>query len=240
MSTIAQQEAAQFPEQAKVPPLRNGDRLSAEEFERRFDAMPGLKNAELINGVVYMVPPISLEDHASPHFNLIGWLFAYTAATPGVRGGDNSTIRLPQANRPQPDACLFILPTHGGQTQIDADGYLVGTPELVAEVSATSASYDLHDKLDVYRQYGAREYLVWRVYDRAIDWFVLRGQRYERLSLSPEGHYRSDVLPGLWLDVAALVAGDLARVLRVAQQGLASPEHADFVARLRAVAPPRT
>jgi hypothetical protein len=215
-----------------VPPLRNGDRLTAEEFERRYDAMPGLKKAELIKGVVYMAPPISFEDHAGPHFDLIGWLGLYRMATPGVRGGDNSTLRLSLANRPQPDACLFLLPTHGGQARIDGDGYIAGGPELAAEVAATSENYDLHDKLDVYRDNGVREYIVWRVFDRAIDWFVLRGDRYERLAPGADGVYRSEVLPGLWLDPAALVAGDMARVAQVAQQGIASPEHAAFVARL--------
>jgi hypothetical protein len=70
------------------------------------------------------------------------------------------------------------------------------------------------------------------VWDEAVDWFVLRGGRFEPLPLA-EGIYRSEVLPGLWLDPAAVVRGDLARVLQVLQQGLASPEHAAFVARLQ-------
>jgi Uma2 family endonuclease len=223
---------------APLPPLRSGDRLTAEEFERRYDAMPGLKKAELINGVVYMAPPVTLEDHGGPHFDLIGWLGFYRMATPGVRGGDNSTLRLPLANRPQPDACLLVLSSHGGQAQIDADGYIVGAPELVAEVAATSANYDLHDKLEVYRRYGVREYVVWRVFDRAIDWFELREGRYERLSSGPDGLFRSGILPGLWLDPAALMSGDMLRVLQVAQQGASSPEHAAFVAGLRQAAQP--
>ncbi|HXG11699.1 MAG TPA: Uma2 family endonuclease [Gemmataceae bacterium] len=220
----------------KVPPLRNGDRLTAEEFERRYDATPGLKKAELINGVVYMAPPVTLDDHGGPHFDIIAWLGSYRIATPGVRGGDNATLRLPLANRPQPDACLIILPSHGGQVQIDSSGYIVGAPELVAEVAATSASYDLHDKLDLYLQVGVREYLVWRVFDRAIDWFVLRGGQYERLAPTPDGLYKSEVLPGLWLDPAALMDGDMVRVAQVQQQGNASPEHLAFVARLQQAA----
>jgi Uma2 family endonuclease len=218
--------------------LRNGDRLTAEEFERRFDAMPGLKKAELIHGVVYMAPPVSLDDHGGPHFDLIGWLALYRMATPGVRGADNTTLRLPLANRPQPDACLFIEPAHGGQVRIE-DRYIVGAPEWIAEVAATSENYDLHDKLDLYRQVGVREYIVWRVFDRAIDWFVLRENRYERLPLTPGGLFQSEVLPGLWLDPVALVGGDMTRVAQVAQQGIASPEHAAFVARLQQAAAQR-
>jgi hypothetical protein len=141
-----------------IPPLRNGDRLTAEEFERRNDAMPGLKKAELINGVVYLPSPVIFEDHGGPHFDVIAWLGFYRAATPGIRGADNATLRLPLANRPQPDACLIILPTFGGQVRIDDEGYIVGGPELAAEVAATSENYDLHDKLDLYRRNAVREW----------------------------------------------------------------------------------
>ena len=87
-------------------------------------------------------------------------------------------------------------------------------------------------KLPIYRRHGVRECLIWRVPDREIDWFVLRGDQYERLSPGTDSVYRSEVLPGLWLDAAALVRGDLAAVSRVAQQGLASPDHTAFVRRL--------
>jgi Putative restriction endonuclease len=233
--TQSQPEMAATPPTGRIPPLQNGDRLTAEEFERRYDAMPDLKKAELINGVVYMPPPVTFDDHGGPHFDLIGWLYLYRMATPGVRGGDNATLRLPLANRPQPDAFLFIEPGHGGQARIE-NRYLVGGPELIAEVAATSANYDLGEKLALYRSSQVREYVVWRVFDQEIDWFVLRGSQYERLAVSPDGVFRSEVLPGLWLDPGALMRGDMARLGQVAQQGIASPEHAAFVARLQQAA----
>jgi len=215
-----------------VPALCAGDRLTRAEFERRYAAMPYVKKAELIEGVVYMPSPVSQGRHAGPHFRLVGWLAAYEAATPGVEGGDNATVRLDLDNEPQPDAFLRIRPEFGGQSR-DSGGYIAGAPELVAEVAATSANYDLHDKLRAYRRNGVYEYVVWRVEDRAIDWFVLREDRYDYLPLSSVGHYHSEVFPGLRLDPAALLRGDLAGVLSVAQQGLASPEHAEFVHRLQ-------
>lgn len=124
-----------------IPPLQAGDRLTRAEFERRYRAMPHVRKAELIEGVVYMPSPVSNEGHASPHVRL-------------------STL------------------------------------------------------LGVY-------------------WFVLREGAYERLQSPPDGIYRSEVFPGLWLDAAALLAGDLARAIQVVQQGLASPEHAEFAARLQ-------
>jgi Uma2 family endonuclease len=151
--------------------------------------------------------------------------------------GDNSTVRLDLDNEPQPDVLLFINPVCGGQVRISADGYIEGAPELVAEVASSSASYDLHAKLHVYRRNGMREYIVWRVLDREIDWFVLRAGQYERLLLDATGLYHSEVFPGLWLDPAALLRGDLAAVLAVVQRGLASPEHAAFSTRLRPPSP---
>jgi Uma2 family endonuclease len=147
-----------------------------------------------------------------------------------VRGGDNSTLRLDLSNEPQPDGYLRLLPECGGQAQL-VDGYVTGAPELIVEIAASSVSYDLHDKLTAYRRNGVREYVVWRVWDAVVDWFILRGGRFERLPLV-DGIFKSEIFPGLWLEPAAVLRGDAARVVQVLQQGLASPEHAAFVARL--------
>jgi Uma2 family endonuclease len=215
-------------------PLEPGDRLSRDEFERRYEAMPELKKAELIEGVVYMPSPVRVRRHGRPNRHLSAWLGVYEAATPSTLGADNCTVRLDLTNEPQPDALLLIEPEHGGQAQVSDDDYVEDAPELVAEVAASSASYDLHTKLEVYQRNGVREYIVWRVRDRQIDWFVLRQAGYERLTPSPDRLLRSEVFPGLWLDLEALVRGDLARVLDVVRQGIATPEHAAFVAGLNA------
>jgi hypothetical protein len=103
----------------------------------------------------------------------------------------------------------------------------------VAEVAASSVSYDLHGRLRAYANNGVREYLVWRVLDGQLDWFVLRGKRYKAIKPSEDGTLRSTVFPGLWLDPAALLRGDLATVLAVVQRGLETPEHAAFKAELQ-------
>jgi hypothetical protein len=219
-----------------VPPLEPGDHLTRDEFERRYDAMPHLKKAELLEGVVYMPSPVRWNQHGSPHFHLITWLGVYQATTPGVQGGDNASVRLDLDSEPQPDAALIVEPACGGQVQISPDDYIVGGPELVGEVAASSVAIDLNIKMRVYRRNQVREYLVWRVLDQAIDWFVLRQSDYQRLALTSEGIYQSENFPGLWLDPAALARFDLPRVLQVVQQGIASPEHAAFVARLQQTA----
>lgn len=225
-------EPASPPRPTPIPPLENGDRLSRAEFERRYAAMPEVKKAELIEGVVYMPSPVRADHHGRPHAHVMFWLCAFESGTPGVRVYDNSTIRLDLDNEPQPDGVMLIDPARGGQARISEDGYIEGAPELVAEVASSSASYDLGDKLKAYRRNGVREYVVWRVQDRAIDWFALNEGRYEPQAPGADGLLRSGVFPGLWLDPAALLRGDLARVLEVVREGLASAGHAEFVGRL--------
>lgn len=218
-----------------VPPLEDGQPLSRDEFERRYEAMPGLRKAELIEGVVHM-PPVSLEGHAEPHLSLVTWVGTYKAATPGVRAGDNPSIRLDTASEPQPDVCLFIDPRRGGQAEIDADDYVSGAPELVVEIARSSVHRDLGSRLAMYQRNGVREYLVWRIEARALDWFVLRQDQFVPLTPDASGFLKSESFPGLWLDAPAALADDLLRVLAVLQQGIATPEHATFVVRLNAAA----
>ncbi len=218
----------------EIPILENGDRLTRAEFERRYEAMSHVKKAELIEGVVYMPSPVRLRRHSRPHLHMAGWLAAYEAETSGVLAGDNSTVRLDLDNEPQPDLMLLIEPARGGQAHISDDDYVEGAPELVAEIASSSASYDLNTKRNAYRRNGVLEYVVWRVLDQQIDWFVLHEGEYRRSTPDDAGHYRSKTFAGLWLDPEALIRGDLATVLATLRQGLASPRHADFVARLAA------
>lgn len=217
-----------------VPPLESGDRLTRAEFERRYAAMPSNVRAELVEGVVVMASPVRFTVHAEQHGDLMTWAGMYRVGTPGVRIGDNATIRLDLDNEPQPDVCLIIDPARGGKVKIDEDGYISGVPEFVAEIAASSVSHDLGPKLNAYRRNGVSEYLVWRVQDDAIDWFVLREGRFDPLLPDADGIRRSVVFPGLWLDTAALLNGDLARVHAVLRDGLAHPAHAAFVAELAA------
>ncbi len=220
-----------------VPSLENGDRLTRPEFERRYEAMPRLKKAELIEGVVYVASPVRYTHHGRPSSDLETWLGVYRAGTPGTMTAGNTTVRLDLDTEVQPDALLRL--EQGGSSRIDADGYVEGAPELAVEVAASGASYDLHDKLRAYRRNGVQEYVIWRVLDGEVDWLVLREGSYERLVPDEVSVLRSEVFPGLWLAVPALLAGDLAAVLATLQQGLATPEHAEFVDRLREALPER-
>ncbi len=215
----------------KLPPLENGDRLTRSEFEQRYNAMPHLKKAELIEGIVYMAFPLRATAHGSPHGDIMGWLWTYKAATPGVALYDNPTVRLDADNEPQPDAVLRLAT--GGQSWISPDDYIEGAPELIVEIAASSASYDLHDKLRVYRRNGVREYIVWCTYSQQIDWFSLEDGQYKPQSPDASGILRSRQFPGLWLAASALLAGHLAEVLQTLQQGIATSDHQTFVESLQ-------
>ena len=213
-----------------VPPLEGGDRLSREEFEGRYQAASHIKKAELIEGVVYVASPVRARSHSQPHGRLITWLGVYEAVTPGVDLHDNATVRLDSNNEPQPDALLRI--DAGGQSRITDDDYIEGAPEFIAEVAASSAAYDLHDKKQAYQRNGVQEYLVWQVFERKLDWFRLQDGNYVLLQPDRNGVVQSQVFPGLWLAVSALLAGKMATVLAVLQEGLNSPEYAKFVKEL--------
>jgi Uma2 family endonuclease len=211
-----------------TPPLEAGDYLTRPEFERRYHAHPELKKAELIEGIVYMPSPVCADKHGDPHFDVIGWLGFYRMSTPGVRGSDNATVRFDFINEPQPDVLLRLDPAVGGNSWIDGDGYLQGSPELVVEVVAGSTSYDLHQKKATYARHGVQEYLVLQPNEQQVSWFSLRNGVYEQLPLDTDDILRSRVFTGLWFHAAAFWTDNMAALLAVLQQGLASPEYHTF------------
>ncbi len=228
----AQPTAHVVGEQTAIPPLKPGDRLTRDEFEQRYAAMPHLKKAELIEGVVYMPSILRFDIHGEPHADIMTWLGVYRVATPGVRLGDNATVHLDPNNEPQPDALLQIAETHGGNSRLSDDGCIEGAPELIMEIAGTSADYDLHEKLEVYRCNGVQEYIVWRTQDERLDWFRLVEGEYVPLTPDEDGVIQSQMFPGLRLAVRALLEGNLAFVLSELQKGISTAEHAAFVARL--------
>jgi Uma2 family endonuclease len=214
-----------------IPPLENGDCLTRAEFYRRWEAMADLKRAERIEGVVYMTAAVRRQHHGRPHYRIVTWLGNYESATPGVEGGDNTTLQLDLDNDPQPDAYLLIDPAAGGQCVFTDDDYIANGPELIVEITASSASRDLHQKFDAYRRNGVREYVVWKTIEEEIVWFRFQDDVY--VEVEPmDGLFKSAVFPGLWLDAAAMIRGDLKSALETLGEGLATPEHADFVKQL--------
>ncbi len=214
-----------------LPPLVNGDHLDQKTFHERYEAMPGVR-AQLIGGIVYMSSPMKMP-HGDSSGRMTQWLFAYADATPGTKALQGATNILGPESEPEPDGCLLILPDHGGQTWFK-DEYLNGAPELVGEVSDTTASIDLNRKKLDYEKSGVREYMVAALRSEEVFWFSRRRGKFKPFAPGSDGIFRSEVFPGLWLDPAALLRGDGKRLLKVLRQGLASPEHAAFVEKLAA------
>ncbi len=216
-----------------LPWLENGERLDQETFHERYKHLPPDFRAELVEGVVYVMPsPLKIK-HARGDFSMTGWLYLYGSATPGTRGQSNATTILSDRSEPQPDSALLILAEFGGQSRDGEDDYTHGAPELVVEVAWSSRSLDLHAKLRDYERAGVKEYIVRDLRDRIIHWFALGDGKFEPLTADPDGLFRSRSFPGLWLDPAPLFAEDFAAVNAAVARGLASPEHAAFVAELR-------
>jgi Uma2 family endonuclease len=195
-----------------VPPLESGDRLTREEFHRRYCEWPDIRKAELINGVVYVASPVRYELHDEPHTIVVMWLGVYAAMTPGVRAGGEATILLGDRSEVQPDGFLFRVGPPGNARITDRD-YIEGAPELIVEVAASSASRDLHDKLEAYREAGVLEYIVWLVIEKELRWLRLRDSAYVLVEPDERGVIESAGFPGLRLNVPALLAGDRAGVL---------------------------
>jgi hypothetical protein len=213
-------------------PLVEGERLDQPTFHARYMAMPPGTRAELIGGVVYVPSPLS-RAHGKAHVPTIVWLSYYAENTPGVEVLDGATVVLAWRSEPQPDVMLRILPEHGGQTTVE-DGLVRGAPELLIEVAKATRYVDLGPKLADYENAGVLEYIVRALDPDEVFWFHQKGGSLVRVTPGADGLYRSPLLPGLWLDPDALVRGDTRRLRQVLDQGMATPEHAAFVAELAA------
>jgi hypothetical protein len=218
---------------AKPAVLIEGQRLDQPTFHELYERMPEGTRAELIDGVVHMPSPVGHE-HGRAFVPSIVWLSYYQENTPGVDVLGDASTALDFKREPQPDAQLRILPECGGRTQTDRK-FVRGVPELIVEISHSSRYTDLGPKFDDYERVGVLEYIVRALEPDEVLWFALRQGRLVELTADSDGLLRSTVFPGLWLDPQALIEGNTRRLRGVLDQGLGSPEHAEFVAHLAAV-----
>ncbi len=212
--------------------LVEGQRLDQPTFHALYEAMPAGTRAELIDGVVYMPSPLGLE-HGIAHVPVIVWLDYFAEQTTGVQVMDNASTILGWRGEPQPDGLLRVQPAFGGRTW-DEDGFVNGAPELVVEVSKTSRYVDLGPKKADYERAGVQEYIVRAIDPDEIYWFTQEQGVLVQRSIGADGLFRSTTFPGLWLDPVALLQGDRRRLRAVVELGCATPEHAEFVAKLAA------
>ncbi|MFN7919924.1 MAG: Uma2 family endonuclease [Bryobacteraceae bacterium] len=212
---------------ALPPPLQEGDRLDSAEFLRRWEAMPDLRRAELLGGVVFMPSPVS-SPHGRIHSVFSDWLGFYAVRTPVCQKCLDTTWVMGETEVPQPDIALRILPEHGGQSGVRGN-YATGAPELIVEIVMSSHDRDLRTKLQTYEQAGVREYITALLPENKIVWRALSAGKFRTLPVSA-GQIRSRIFPGLWLDVEAIWRCDTKTLLAVVERGTATPAHAEFAA----------
>lgn len=218
-----------------APPLMEGDTLTSAEFLRRWEEMPDVKRAELIDGIVYMPSPVSRE-HSNHQTFLSVWLGNFAMFTQGCWPLSDATWLLGEGQTPQPDLALQILPEYGGQSGSQGS-YAAGVPELIVEIAISSYSRDFGVKKRLYERVGVGEYLIVAPRERKFTALELTSRGYQPTELESDGVFRSIGFPGLWLDIAALWDLDLQRMQATLNLGLATPEHAAFAADLAARKP---
>lgn len=212
--------------------LESGEMLDQPTFHRRYARMPPEFRAELVEGMV-IVNAAATFDHGNHDSAISMWLRLYRAGTPGTRSAANATLVLGPGTELQPDGMLLVEPARGGQTARKGK-FVSGPPELIAEISNSSAAHDLHGKYREYERAGVLEYVVVVVRERRVAWFFRDGKKFRPLPLDDDGDFRSRCFPGLWLNQEALFNDDDEALIATLQAGLASPEHAAFVQRLAA------
>ena len=215
-------------------PFDNGDEMDQPTFHALYETTPEGFRAELIEGVVYFKMPVQL-NHGRPQAKMATWISIYSAETPETDVGVAPTLKLGLTSEPEPDACLFLSPEGGGNCEIDEEDYLLGPPELVVEIANTTKATDLGRKKRDYERAGVKEYIVVMPSELKVIWFHRQKDRFVNLLPSSDGCIRSICFPGLWLKSDEVFSKSASAILRTLRLGLASPEHAAFVAKLNAM-----
>jgi len=198
-----------------APDLFTGMRMEREEFMRRWEALPDLKNAELVEGIVFVSSPVGW-DHGSLDSHMIFWLKSYAAHVAGIEVANNTTCYLLES-APQPDALLrFVITAEHGK-------YATSPPELIVEVCESSYSHDLGPKRALYQRAGVREYITVETLARRLRWRHLEDGSYVDLKPGEDGVLRSRIFQGLWLDPQHVWALDASGMLALLEQARKEP-----------------
>lgn len=214
--------------QSAPPYLRSGDCMLREEFHRLYTQMPDDYRAELMGGIVFEPSPVSYA-HGEHHSQLNHLLRMYSIGTPHVGLTDNASVFLSDEDELQPDLTLRLSEKFGGKSVLNKKGFIVGAPELVAEIAYSSRAIDLHFKKSRYKLAGVTEYIVVCLEPKRFYWFDLNaGTELE----AKRGITRSAVFPGLWLHGEALLELDDLAADDILNRGLKSQEHKRFKLKL--------
>lgn len=216
-------------DRAQMPPyLRPGDCMLRQEFHRLYTQMPDGYRAELLGGIVFEPSPVSVL-HGDHHAHLNHLLWVYATHTPHVNATNNASVFLSDEDELQPDITLRLSQDAGGKSILNSKGFIVGAPELVAEIAYSSRAIDLHFKKSRYRLAGVTEYIVVCLEPKHFYWFDLEGDTELKVR---KGITRSVIFPGLWLCGEALLEVDNQTADDILNRGLMSQEHKRFKMKL--------
>lgn len=186
-------------------------------FASLFDVIPEDCKADVIDGVVYLSPPQTIEEN-----DLVSWLcIALGTFVEELHLGlvtiNKVAYRLDDANGPEPDVA-FIRAQRG---DVIRRAYVDGPPDLAVEiVSPESVDRDYELKRRLYERFGVGEYWIIDPDESTALFLILESGAYVEASLDGT-IFHSRVLPGLTLDTRWLWQRPLPATLPIVRAMLA-------------------
>jgi Uma2 family endonuclease len=180
------------------------DLLTVKDF---YALVPDGQKADLIDGVIYMASPDS--SHASNLISFVQFLlrgFVAARKVGGIVSGSRWAFRLAKRSAPEPDVA-YVAPE---RRHLIRYGGVRGAPDIAVEVvSRDSIDRDYRLKWRKYQSAGVREYWIIDPVQDKLTFLLLNNGRYRRVPLEGKNIFRSEVLPGFWLDRRWLLADSL-------------------------------
>lgn len=155
------------------------------------------------------------------------WLCQYRRSTPCVESLGRVSIFLDPTTEIETTAAMWLTPGADDRPRWQR---CEGVPELLVEVTATVHNKVFRRRLRVYEQSEIHELLVVTGDPRDTALYARENGRFARVSPADDGSYRSRVFPGLWLDPSALFSDEWNEMAACLDRGMATEEHAAFVA----------
>ncbi len=189
------------------------DLVSAAEFYR---LVPDGQKADLLDGVIYMASPDSRRPNSLTRF-LTSLISMYNEARD--LGGEvfvnRFAFRLSKYRAPEPDVAFV----RRGRLHLVQEREMRGGPDVAIEiVSRDSRTRDYGEKKRVYEKAGVTEYWIIDPLKNRVQFFRLKQGRYELVPLDAYRIFRSEVLPGFWLDIEWLLGKPLPNAYSCLQQ----------------------
>jgi len=187
-------------------------------FDEFLDWLTEETKADLIDGVIYMQSPPA-DVHERIFVFLIGILNAFVVRRKlGIVRGSHTTLKFSEANGTQPDI-VFISNARRDRVH---PYFMDGAPEVVVEIlSPTTRKLDRGKKMALYAKHGALEYWQIDPEGQAAEFFRNHNGAWLPLPVGDDEIFRSEVIPGFWLNTQWLFAEEELDILDIVMSILA-------------------